>query len=293
MTQKAVLLMAHGTPESLDQMPEYLALVRGGRYPSPELVEEMRHNYAAIGGRSPLTDRTRDQAVGLAKALGRAAAVYVGMRNWTPFIADALRLAAQDGMTEVVAVPLAPQYSTLSVKKYREAVERAQPPGVAVRFVDSWHRHPDLLEAFAEKVRAAAPEEGEAVIFTAHSLPERVIAEGDPYADQVAATAAGVAERAGITGYHQAWQSAGRTDEPWLRPSLEERLGELAERGVAKALVVPVGFVSDHTEILYDIDVQAQASARERGLALRRTESLNDAPTFIRALADIVRAQLG
>jgi protoporphyrin/coproporphyrin ferrochelatase len=290
---KAVLLMAHGTPDTLDDMPEYLAHVRGGRVPSPELVAEMRHNYGAIGGRSPLTDRTRDQAVALAMALGGAAAVYVGMRNWTPFIADALRLAAEDGMTEVVGLPLAPQYSKLSVGKYREAVDKAKPRGMNVTFVDSWHAHPDLLEAFAEKLRAASPQEGEAVIFTAHSLPERVIAEGDPYADQVAATAAGVAARAGVAAYHQAWQSAGRTEEPWLRPSLEERLGELAEGGTTRALVVPVGFVSDHTEILYDIDVQAQAFARERGLTLRRTESLNAAPTFIRALADIVRARLG
>ncbi|HEX6738802.1 MAG TPA: ferrochelatase [Vicinamibacteria bacterium] len=290
---KAVLLMAHGTPDSLDEMPEYLAHVRGGRLPSPELVKEMRHNYAAIGGRSPLTDRTRDQAVALAGVLAGQAAVYVGMRNWTPFIADALRLAAEDGIQEIVALPLAPQYSTLSVGKYRQAVERAQLPGITVSFVDSWHAHPDLLEAFAEKVRAAAPQEGEAVIFTAHSLPERVIAEGDPYADQVAATAQGVAERAGVREYTQAWQSAGRTEEPWLKPSLEERLGELADRGVTQALVVPVGFVADHTEILYDIDVQAQAFARERSLALRRTESLNAAPTFIRALADIVRARLG
>jgi protoporphyrin/coproporphyrin ferrochelatase len=290
---KAVLLMAHGTPDSLDDMPEYLAHVRGGRLPSPELIAEMRHNYAAIGGRSPLTDRTRDQAVALATALAGQVGVYVGMRNWMPFIADALRLAAEDGMTEVVALPLAPQYSALSVGKYRQAVERAQPPGLTVRFVDSWHAHPDLLEAFAEKVRAAAPQEGEAVIFTAHSLPERVIAEGDPYADQVAATAKGVADRAGVARYELAWQSAGRTEEPWLRPSLEERLDELAQRGADQVLVVPVGFVSDHTEILYDIDVQAQAHARERGLSLRRTDSLNDAPTFIRALADIVRAQLG
>ena len=293
MTTKAVLLLAHGTPNSLDEMPEYLALVRGGRVPSPELVAEMRHHYAAIGGRSPLTDRTRAQAVALAGALGSAASVYVGMRNWTPFIADALRLAAEDGVTEMVAIPLAPQYSTLSVGKYREAVERAKPESMTVRFVDSWHDHPGLLEAFAEKVRTATPQDDETVIFTAHSLPERVIAEGDPYAQQVAATTAGVAALAGVAEYQQAWQSAGRTEEPWLRPSLEERLDELAQRGADQVLVVPVGFVSDHTEILYDIDVQAQAHARERGLSLRRTDSLNDAPTFIRALADIVRAQLG
>ena len=289
---KAVLLLAHGTPDSLEEMEEYLTLVRGGKPPSPELVEEMQHNYGAIGGRSPLTERTRAQAAALGAVLG-GTPVYVGMRNWKPFIADALRQAAEEGVTELLALPLAPQFSSLSVGKYRQAVEKAQPPGLAVRFVSSWHDHPGLLQAFAEMVLAAAPREGEAVIFTAHSLPERVIGEGDPYADQVAATAAGVAARAGLAAYHLAWQSAGRTPEPWLRPSLEERLGELAERGAKSVLVVPVGFVSDHTEILYDIDVQAQAFARERGLSLRRTAALNDAPSFIRALADIVGAHLG
>jgi protoporphyrin/coproporphyrin ferrochelatase len=288
-----VLLLAHGTPDSLDEMAEYLTLVRGGRPPSPELVEEMTHNYAAVGGRSPLTDRTRAQAAALAAALGGGIPVHVGMRNWKPFIADALREAAAAGLARLVAIPLAPQYSSLSVGKYREAVEKARPEALAVSFVSSWHDHPDLLEAFAEKVRAAAPAAGEAVVFTAHSLPERVIREGDPYADQVAATAAGVARRSGVSEHHLAWQSAGRTPEPWLRPSLEERLQELVDRGGRRALVVPVGFVSDHTEILYDVDVQAQAFVRDKGLALRRTESLNAAPTFIRALAGIVRAHLG
>jgi protoporphyrin/coproporphyrin ferrochelatase len=291
--KRGALLLAHGTPDSLEEMPEYLALVRGGRPASPELVAEMRHNYAAIGGRSPLTERTREQAAALQAALGGDTPVYFGMRNWKPFVADALRQAEADGVGELVALPLAPQYSSLSVGKYRAAVERARPEGLAVRFVRSWHDHPGLLEAFAERVREAGPRPGEAVVFTAHSLPERVVNEGDPYADQVTATAAGVAARSGVAEYDLAWQSAGRTPEPWLSPSVEERLGELAGRGLKAALVVPVGFVSDHTEILYDIDVQARAFAQERGLSLRRTASLNDAPSFVRALADIVRAQLG
>jgi ferrochelatase len=290
----AVLLLAHGTPESLDEMPEYLTRVRGGRPPEPALLEEMRRNYAAIGGRSPLTDLTRAQADALRDQLGPGSRVYVGMRNWKPLIADALAAAAADGAFDLVAVPMAPQYSTLSVGKYKEAVERATPAGVRVRFVESWHDHPGLAFAFAEKVVEAlqrAP--GAAVVFTAHSLPVRVIEAGDPYPGQVARTAADVAARAGLPAHRVAYQSAGRTAEPWLGPALDEALDELAEEGAARVIVAPIGFVCDHTEILYDIDVAAAAAARQRGLALSRTASLNTSPAFIRALADVVRATGG
>jgi len=286
---KAVLLLAHGTPESLDDMPEYLTRVRGGRPPSPELIEEMRHNYGAIGGRSPLTDITLAQAGALASALD-GMPVYVGMRNWRPYIADVLAEAAAAGVREMVAVPMAPQYSTLSVAKYGEAVEASRPPGMAVRFVRSWHEHPGLLDAFAEKVRAArAAGPWDRVLFTAHSLPLRVVAQGDPYPEEVAATARGVAERAGVTDYIRAYQSAGRTPEPWLGPPLEEALATAAAEGARRVLAVPVGFVCDHTEILFDIDVQAAQAAQRLGIEVGRTESLNTSPTFIRALADLVR----
>lgn len=286
-----VLLLAHGTPESLDEMPEYLRLVRGGREPSAELIVEMRHNYGAIGGRSPLTDITRAQAAGLQRALDDGTPVFVGMRNWKPFIADALRDAAGAGVDDLVALPLAPQYSTLSVGKYKEAVARSRPEGMTVRFVDSWHDHPGLLEAFAEKVRAArARDAWDEVIFTAHSLPQRVVQAGDPYPGQVASTARGVAERAELDRYRLAYQSAGRTPEPWLGPPLEQALGEAAGGGARRVLVAPIGFVCDHTEVLFDIDVQARSAARAQGLTLGRTESLNTSPAFIRALADLVRA---
>ena len=290
----AVLLLAHGTPESLDEMPEYLTRVRGGRPPGPELLEEMRRNYAAIGGRSPLTDLTRAQAEALRAELGAGARVYVGMRNWRPFIADALAAAAADGVTDVVALPMAPQYSALSVGKYEEAVRQAAPPGLRVRFVPSWYDHPGLVAAFAEKVEEALRRDpGAVVVFTAHSVPERVVREGDPYADQVARTAAAVAARAGLSTYRLAYQSAGRTPEPWLGPSLEEALEAAAREGAVRALVAPIGFVCDHTEILFDLDVAASAAARRRGIVLSRTASLNTSGTFIRALADIVRAAGG
>jgi len=286
---RAVLLLAHGTPDSLDDMPEYLTRVRGGRPPSPELVEEMRRNYAAIGGRSPLTDITRAQAAALAAELG-GAPVYFAMRNWRPYVADVLAEAVRDGATDLLAVPMAPQYSTLSVEKYRQAVDAAAPEGLRAAFVESWHDHPALLDAFAEKVRAAlAADEPAAVIFTAHSLPVRVVREGDPYPEQVAATAAGVAARSGVTSWSLAYQSAGRTPEPWLGPSIQDALDAQARAGSRRVLLVPVGFVCDHTEILYDLDVQAREWAAERRIELRRTESLNVSPTFIRALAAIVR----
>jgi len=284
--------MAHGTPASLDEMPEYLRLVRGGRPPSDELVAEMRHNYQAIGGRSPLTEITMAQGDALRSRLGPDVAVAVGMRNWRPFLTDAIAGLAATGVTRVVGVPMAPQFSTLSVQKYVDAATAALPPGVTLDAVRSFHAHPLLLEAFAERVRAAAPQADEMVVFTAHSLPVRVIESGDQYAAEVAATARGVAERAGIARYEIAFQSAGRTPEPWIGPDLGDFVKSKAADGTRRFLVVPVGFVCDHTEILFDIDVQAAAAAREAGVSLRRTESLNTSPAFIGALEAIVRSLL-
>jgi ferrochelatase len=281
--------MAHGTPSSLDEMPEYLALVRGGRPPSAELVQEMRHNYEAIGGRSPLTDITLAQADALRSALGPDIPVAVGMRNWHPFIKDALAELAAAGVSRVIGIPLAPQFSTLSVQKYSDAATAALPPAVRFQPVDSYHTHPLLLDAFAERVRAAQPRADELVVFTAHALPVRVIQSGDPYAVEVGETAAGVAERAGVTRYRQAFQSAGRTPEPWIGPDIGELIDEESGRGTRKFLVVPIGFVCDHTEILFDIDVQAARTAREFATSLRRTESLNTSAAFIALLEALVR----
>jgi protoporphyrin/coproporphyrin ferrochelatase len=287
----AVLLMAHGTPESVDQMAEYLRFVRGGREPSPELIEEMIHNWKAIGGHSPLTDLTIQQARALHKQLasdGLDVPVTVGMRNWRPFIADAIREIEATGARRIVGIPLAPQFSTLSVQKYMDAAKSALSSGMDFTCVRSFHDHPLLIEAFAEKVLAEKPEPDEDVIFTAHSIPQRVAASGDPYAREFAATAKAVAARCGVSSYQIAYQSAGRTPEPWLGPDLRDAIRERATAGVRKMLVVPVGFVCDHTEILFDIDVQAVAAARECGVTLRRTQSLNTSPTFIRALAALV-----
>jgi ferrochelatase len=287
-----VLLLAHGTPDSLEDMPEYLTRVRGGRPPSPALIEEMTHNYAAIGGRSPLTDITRAQGLALTRELGLP--VYVGMRNWHPFIADAIASARSDGVRLLVAIPLAPQYSTLSVAKYQAAVEAVNASELTVRFVSAWYDQPTLLAAFAE--RLATSQETflpDVVLFTAHSLPRRVVDAGDPYPEHVRATATALASARGLKKPRIVYQSAGRTDEPWLGPTIEQGLAAVAEEGARRVLLCPVGFVCDHTEILYDLDVVAARFARERGLELARTESLNTSPTFIRALADLAKGQLG
>jgi ferrochelatase len=290
--------MAHGTPSSMDDLPEYLRLVRGGRPASPELVAEMRHNYEAIGGRSPLTDLTFAQAAALRERLGSAVPVAVGMRNWTPFIKDALvELHALD-VTRIIAIPLAPQFSTLSVDKYYAAATAALADGMQLDPVESFHAHPLLVQAFAERIREArarASIAGRAsadVVFTAHSLPQRAVDAGDCYVGEVATTAKSVAARAGIERYHLAYQSAGRTPEPWIGPDVGDLIRERAADGARAFLIVPIGFVCDHTEILFDIDVQATAAAKASGASLERTASLNTSPTFIAMLEDLVRSRL-
>lgn len=283
--------MAHGTPSNLDEMPEYLRLVRGGRPPSDELVHEMRENYGAIGGRSPLTDLTEAQAGALRARLGPDIPVAVGMRNWHPFIKDALPQLAAAGATRVVGIPMAPQFSTLSVQKYIDAATAVLPAGMQFEAVESFHVHPLLVDAFAARIREAQPKPDELVVFTAHALPVRVIEAGDRYADEVAATAAAVAERAGVARYEVAFQSAGRTPEPWIGPELPQVIDDRSV-SIRKFLVVPIGFVCDHTEILFDIDIQAAQVAREFATTLRRTESLNTSPLFVALLEDLVRSRL-
>jgi ferrochelatase len=292
MKKTGVLLMAHGTPSSMDEMPEYLRLVRGGRPPSPELVAEMRHNYEAIGGRSPLTDLTMRQAEALRERLGPDVPVAVGMRNWTPFIAQALDGLRSASITRVVGIPLAPQFSTLSIEKYFAAAAASLGDGMELIRVDSFYRHPLLLRAFAERVQAARPGASDEVVFTAHSLPKRVVDGGDSYVDEVAATARGVAALAGVEQFQVVYQSAGRTPEPWIGPDVSDFIRERAAAGARSFVVAPVGFVCDHTEILFDIDVQAKAAAVAAGASLRRTESLNTSPSFIAMLEDLVRTHL-
>jgi protoporphyrin/coproporphyrin ferrochelatase len=290
----AVLLMAHGTPRSLDELPEYLRLVTG-REPSARLLEEMRQSYGAVGGRSPLTDITLAQAAALGLLLdsrGVRALVVAGMRNWRPFIREAAAEIAESGVTRVVGIPMSPQFSTASVRRYVEAASAALPARVNFTTVEAYCEHPLLVEAFAERVNAAAPQPGEEVVFTAHSLPERDRDAGDPYPEQVAATTRAVAARCGLPAYAFAYQSAGRAPGPWLGPDIGDLIRERAAAGVRALLAVPIGFVCDHTEVLYDLDIKAASVARECGVTLRRTESLNTSPAFIRMLAALVESAL-
>ena len=290
----AVLLLAYGAPESLDEVEPYLRDVRGGRPTPLAVVEEVRRRYAAIGGHSPLLERTRGQAAALAPCLGDGTPVYVGMRHWRPYIRDVLAEIRADGFDRVIALALAPHYSRLSIGAYERALDESR-GSLEVAMVRQWHDHPRFLDAVAERVRAALerfdPGERDLVplLFTAHSLPERINAEGDPYVAQLEASVAGVLPRLGRISARFAFQSAGRTPEPWLGPDAAQVLEELATQGAPGVLLCPIGFVSDHLEVLYDVDVEYRALARSRGMRLERTESLNASPLLIEALADLVR----
>jgi protoporphyrin/coproporphyrin ferrochelatase len=284
----AVILMAYGSPDRLEDVPAYYADIRGGRPVSPEKVEELVGRYRRIGA-SPLNEVTERQRAALERELGLP--VYVGMKHWEPWVADATGRALADGAERIVALVLAPHYSRMSIGGYRERLERAldgaQPD---VRFIEDWHDHEPFLDVLADRIRGTDAH----VVFTAHSLPERVLATGDPYRDQLLETSRLVAERAGVPAdrWSFAFQSESATGEPWLGPDILEHLDALHARGVRKVLVAPVGFVADHLEILWDIDVEARERAAELGLELDRIASLNDDPAFIRALADLVRREL-
>ena len=291
----AVLLLAHGTPDSPADVPAYLRNITGGR-PVPESVlQEVQHRYALIG-RSPLTDISRRQAAALQAVLN--VPVYLGMRNWHPFIADVVTQMRAAEITRAVTLCLAPHNSRTSVGLYRKAVETAAEGTVAIDFIDSWHDEPQLIAAFAERLHAARPAEEHTVLFTAHSVPTRTIesaqGDGDPYREQTRHTAALVARAAGLKTdeWTFAFQSQGMTGEPWIGPTVESTLDSLSAAGVKRVVVQPIGFVCDHVEVLYDIDIAFKQYAADRGIALTRTGSLNDSPLFITALANVARERL-
>jgi protoporphyrin/coproporphyrin ferrochelatase len=279
----AVVLMAYGSPTTPEDIRPYLEDVRGGRPVSDEAVEALSERYRRIGGRSPLDEVTEAQRAALERALGTP--VYVGMKHWRPRIAEAVEAALAAGATRIVGLVLAPHYSRLSVGGYRERLEEAVAGRAEVVLVESWHAEPAFVEVLAGRLRGA----GAWVVFTAHSLPKRILAQGDPYREQLLETARLVAERADLEGWSFAFQSASETGEPWLGPDLLEELERLRAAGVSEVLIAPVGFVSDHLEILWDIDVEARERAEQLGLELRRIDSLNDDPAFISALGEVVR----
>ncbi len=301
MSGAAVLLMAYGTPGSPEEIEPYYRDIRRGRPPTPELLADLVRRYEAIGGISPLAERTRAQGAGLARALGERGAgevgVTIGLKHAEPRIEAAVDELVASGVRRIVGLVLAPHYSAGSVQQYLDrARARATEldPGVEVRGIESWHLEPAYLDFLAAGVRTRLAElpERTKVLFTAHSLPQRVVAGGDPYPGQLRGSAGAVADRVGLVPWSTwavAWQSAGRTPEPWLGPDILEVLRDLAATGRADgALVCPCGFVADHLEVLYDLDIEARGLAEQLGLTFARTPVLNDDPAVLGALADRV-----
>ena len=294
--KNAVFLIAHGSPERVGEIPEFLLQVTGGRPLPPHVVEEVQHRYSLIGS-SPLTCWTLEQRDQLQRELGIP--VHVGMRNWKPYIADAVRAMASDGITHVIAICLAPQNSRTSVGLYRAALTK-QVPTFTVDFIESWHDHPLLIKAFAEKLtagwKAACQESGVRVpvIFTAHSVPERTVTEGDPYEAQAKETAALVAQEAALQkdDWSFAFQSQGMSGGAWLGPTVEDTIRDLKAKGHRGVFIQPVGFLCDHVEVLYDIDIGFKQFAEKEGMRLWRAESLNGSPLLTQALADLARTRL-
>jgi protoporphyrin/coproporphyrin ferrochelatase len=295
-----IFLMAHGAPESTDDIPEYLRNIRGGTESAPETIQIIRDRYDQIGGKSPLREISEELCVRLESFLnqqGQQFKVYCGMRNWSPFILDEVKRMKDDGIKRVVTLCLAPQFSTWSTRLYfnafKAALKKCDAEDMDVRYIGSWADHPLLIDAFEEKYRAAleriGPDATDSVytIFTAHSIPSESIELGDPYAEEFNKTVSKLAERVQPTNWFKAYQSQGMIPVPWLGPTVEAVLDKIAKQGSKKVLIVPVGFVCDHVEILFDIDIEFKKYAEERKLSLYRTESLNLSPTFVEALAAV------
>ncbi|MEK5236384.1 ferrochelatase [Paenibacillus sp. FSL L8-0470] len=309
MTAKiGVLVMSYGTPESLEGVEAYYTHIRRGNPPSAEQLKELKDRYEAIvGGVFPLRENTDRQVEALQEALNSGHSgedvqyvCYQGLKHAHPFIEDGVEAMARDGITQAVGIVLAPHYSVMSVGTYiKRAKEKAEASGVNMEFVESYHLHPELIDVLTRRVSAkldlfeetGAARDEVRVLFSAHSLPERILAMGDPYRDQLLETSKAIAEQAGVTSWQFTWQSAGRTAEPWLGPDILDTLHELGEAQVKYVLSAPIGFVSDHLEVLYDLDIEAQALASELDLRLMRTDSLNSDPAYMSVLSDVVRTK--
>jgi ferrochelatase len=304
-----VLLMAYGGPSSLDEVAPYLADIRGGRPTSPELLHEITDRYRQIGGRSPILELTRAQAAAVERALNADAArgsdarfrTYVGMRHWHPYIGEVVPRMLADGVDQIVALVMAPHFSRMSVGAYMGKLDKALSDAGAelpVARVESWKDQPAFIEAVARRITDALarfPEDrraGVPILFTAHSLPARILESNDPYPDELATSVRLVVERLHPRDHRWAFQSQGASPEPWLGPTVEETLEQLAADGHRDVLLVPIGFVCDHVEVLYDVDIEHRQQARELGIRLERIEMLNDAPGLVAAVAGAIRDAL-
>jgi len=292
-----VLLLAHGSPNSVDEVPDFLLRVTGGRPLPAEVIEEVKHRYAIVG-HSPLTEITLRQGELLAAALGMP--VYVGMRNWHPYISQTLRQMVADGIRHAVVICLAPHNSRTSVGLYRNSLAKCTDPGLSFDFVESWHDEPLLIKAFAEKLIAGRDETDQEVgasapvIFTAHSVPQRTILEGDPYENQTRETAELVAAAAGLerSDWRFAFQSQGMSGGAWLSPTVEATILDLKRSGYGGVFIQPIGFLCDHIEVLYDIDITFKRFSEKEGLRMWRAESLNTSALLISALNEVVHSRL-
>jgi ferrochelatase len=286
---KAVVLMAYGSPERLADVPAYYSDIRGGRPIRPELLEDLVERYRRLGidEGSPLNAITEETRAALEAELGDVP-VFTGMKHWTPRIAEAADAAVSAGADTVVGLVLAPHYSAMSIAGYRTQLEQALDGRAELAFIDSWHDEPGFVELLADRVRGS----GAHVVFTAHSLPARILEAGDPYKDQLLETSRLIAERAGLDDWSFSFQSESQTGEPWLGPDILDHLEELHERGITEVLVCPVGFVADHLEIRWDLDHEAAEKARTLGLEFSRIEMPNADPAFIEVLAGLVRRVL-
>jgi ferrochelatase len=309
MEKQAILLLAFGGPESLDDVKPFVTnvLASRGRTPDEAQIESVIERYKLIGGKSPLLKITRSQAEALEKVLreeGKPLKVYIGMRHWHPFIKDTLAEIQKDGINKVLALTLAPHNSKAVIGGYIQTVVKALEElksGKKLSYVKSWHAHPLFLNALKEKILDGLSRFSDKVrnkvqlIFSAHSLPVSLV-QGDPYVEQLTETINGVLktidQTEGPIQWHRAYQSKGGGPVEWLGPDIESVLKMLAERGDENVLLIPVGFVSDHVEILYDIDILAKETAEDLGMTFRRTSSLNDSPAFIKALAAVVTENL-
>ena len=286
MSRTAVVLMAYGSPERLEDVPAYYADIRGGRPIKPEHLDDLVARYRRLGieESNPLNEITEATRAALELELGLP--VFTGMRHWSPRIADAVERALAGGAEEIIGLVLAPHYSSLSIEKYREQLVSAVAGRAEIRFVERWGDHPGLVALLAERL---VTDRHKHVIFTAHSLPARILAEGDPYKDELLETSRLVAEQAGVEEWSFSFQSESPTGEPWLGPDILDHLEALAADGVREVLVAPIGFVADHLEIRWDIDVEAQEKASELGIGLDRIGLPNADPAFVRVLAGLVR----
>jgi len=284
----AVVLMAYGSPERLADVPAYYADIRGGRPIAPEHLDDLVSRYRTLGveDHNPLNAITEETRTALERELSLP--VFTGMKHWTPRIADAAEGVLATGAGVIVGLVLAPHYSRLSIAGYRTQLEEALAGRAELRFIESWHDFEPFVDVLAARVRGTTGH----VVFTAHSLPARILEEGDPYEEQLHETCRLIADRAALADWSFSYQSESPTGEPWLGPDILDHLADLHANGIREVLVCPVGFVSDHLEIRWDIDVEAQERARELGMSLRRIEMANADPEFVHALAALVHEAL-